>query len=213
MDSTLRQLKGLTGKLIGPLMDVCLPLGVARRSWLDVDDFKKINDEFGHKVGDEVINHLAEILKENIRAPDLAARTGGDEFAVLLVETTVVRGVEVADRLRQTIKASDFPTGGSEIITGASFGIAEFLSEERTTTELLVRRADAALYEAKRDGRNRVSQAQPVKRATRAERLIEQTLRSLKSPSRNVASSLGAITQPFMASQLHALVQSASTFL
>ncbi|HEY8185288.1 MAG TPA: diguanylate cyclase [Pyrinomonadaceae bacterium] len=133
---------------------------------LDVDDLKKINDEFGHKGGDEVINHLAEILQENIRAPDLAARTGGDEFAVLLVETTVVRGVEVADRLRQTIKASDFPTGGSETIKiTASFGIAEFRSEERTSPELLVRRADAALYEAKREGRDRVSQAQPVKRA------------------------------------------------
>jgi diguanylate cyclase (GGDEF)-like protein len=133
---------------------------------LDIDDFKKINDEFGHKAGDEVINHLAEILQESIRAPDLAARIGGDEFAVLLVETTVVKGVEVADRLRQTIKASDFPTGGSGTIKiTASFGIAEFLSEERTSPELLARRADAALYEAKREGRDRVRQAQPLKRA------------------------------------------------
>lgn len=133
---------------------------------LDIDDFKKINDEFGHKTGDEVINHLAEILQEGIRAPDLGARIGGDEFAVILVETTIARGFEVADRLRQTIKASDFPAGGSGTIKiTASFGIVEFLSDERTSAELLARRADAALYEAKREGRDRVSQAQPLKRA------------------------------------------------
>jgi two-component system cell cycle response regulator len=133
---------------------------------LDIDDFKKINDQFGHKAGDEVINHLAKILHEGVRAPDLAARIGGDEFAVLLVETTLVKGLEVADRLRQTIKISDFstPESGTIKIT-ASMGIAELISDERTTPELLARRADAALYEAKRQGRDRVNEAQPLRRA------------------------------------------------
>ena len=133
---------------------------------LDIDDFKKINDEFGHKAGDEVINHLAKILHEGVRSPDLAARIGGDEFAVLLVETTLVKGLEVADRLRQTIKASYFSTAESGTIKiTASMGIAELISDERTTPELLARRADAALYEAKRQGRDRINEAQPLRRA------------------------------------------------
>ncbi|HEV2826209.1 MAG TPA: diguanylate cyclase [Pyrinomonadaceae bacterium] len=133
---------------------------------LDIDDFKKINDEFGHIAGDEVINHLAKILQEGVRAPDLAARIGGDEFAVLLVETSLDKGLEVADRLRQMIKASDFPTAGSGTLKiTVSVGIAESPSDERTTPEVLARRADAALYEAKREGRDRVNQAQPLRRA------------------------------------------------
>ncbi|HUQ30624.1 MAG TPA: diguanylate cyclase [Pyrinomonadaceae bacterium] len=136
---------------------------------LDIDDFKKINDTFGHETGDEVINHLAKILHDGIRAPDLVARIGGDEFAVLLVETNVIKGFEVADRLRQTIKDSDFPTAGSagsgSLKITASFGIAELPPDEPTTPELLARRADAALYEAKREGRDRVNTAQPLRRA------------------------------------------------
>lgn len=133
---------------------------------LDIDDFKKINDEFGHNAGDEVINELAKILQEHIRAPDLAARIGGDEFAVLLVETTMVKGLEVAERLRQEIKASNFPTGGSGTIkVTASVGIVESLPDERTTSEVLARRADAALYAAKREGRDRVNQAAPLRQA------------------------------------------------
>src|SRR5687767_6985021 len=123
---------------------------------LDIDDFKKINDEFGHNAGDEVINHLAKVLQEHIRVPDLAARIGGDEFAVLLVETALAKGLEVAARLREEIKASDFHTRSGRIKITASVGIAESLPDERTTSEVLVRRADSALYAAKREGRDRV---------------------------------------------------------
>ena len=123
---------------------------------VDIDDFKKINDTFGHEAGNEVIRHLAKTLQEGIRGPDLAARIGGDEFALILVETTVARGFEVADRLRRTIKASRFPTAGSGTTTiTASFGIAESPSDAQTTAELLAC-ADAALYEAKHQGRDRV---------------------------------------------------------
>ena len=84
---------------------------------------------------------------------------------MLLVETNVVKGFEVADRLRQTIKTSNFPTTGSGTIKiTASLGIAELAPDEQTTPELLARRADAALYEAKREGRDRVKQAQPLRR-------------------------------------------------
>jgi diguanylate cyclase (GGDEF)-like protein len=124
---------------------------------VDIDDFKKINDQFGHEAGDKVIQRMSQILQEGIRTPDLAARIGGDEFALLLVETNAVRGLEVADRLRQTIKATDFSTTGSETIrTTASFGLVEAPLAEQTTAELLGRQADAALYEAKRQGRDQV---------------------------------------------------------
>jgi diguanylate cyclase (GGDEF)-like protein len=135
---------------------------------LDIDDFKKINDEFGHNAGDRVINDLAKILREHIRAPDLAARIGGDEFAVLLVETTAVKGLEVAERLRQTIKACDFLAGQSGTIKiTASIGIVESQPDKRTTSEVLARRADSALYAAKREGRDRVNQAEPLRQARR----------------------------------------------
>ena len=138
---------------------------------LDIDDFKKINDEFGHNVGDEVINHVAKILQEHIRVPDLAARIGGDEFAVLLVETTVVKGLEVAERLREEIKASDFYTRSGRIKITASVGIAESLPDQRTTSEVLARRADSALYAAKREGRDRVNPARADHATTPSNRL------------------------------------------
>lgn len=134
---------------------------------LDIDDFKKINDEFGHNAGDEVINQLAKVLQEHIRLPDLAARIGGDEFAVLLVETTVDKGLEVAERLRQEIKASDFHTGSETIKITVSVGVAESLPDNRTTSKVLGRRADSALYAAKREGRDRVNQAEPLRQPRR----------------------------------------------
>ena len=130
---------------------------------LDIDDFKKINDEFGHNAGDEVINHLAKVLQGQVRLPDLAARIGGDEFAVLLVETTLVKGLEVAERLRQEIKSSDFQTGSKTIKMTVSVGIAELIPDKRTTPEALGRLADAALYAAKREGRDRVKQAESIR--------------------------------------------------
>ena len=151
---------------------------------LDIDEFKQINDTFGHETGDVVIHHLAKTLHDGIRSPDLVARIGGDEFAVLLVETNIVKGFEVADRLRQTIKASNFPTAGSEAIQiTASFGIAELALDERTTPDLLARRADAALYEAKRGGRDRVVQAQPLRRTRVAPLSKKGSQRSGEQPN------------------------------
>lgn len=125
---------------------------------LDIDNFKIVNDTFGHEAGDEAIRHLAKSLQEGIRGIDLAARIGGDEFAVILTETDAARGVEVAERLRQAIKAVGIPTVKSTTarIT-ASFGVAESSSGAQTTADLLAC-ADAALYEAKHGGRDRVAQ-------------------------------------------------------
>jgi diguanylate cyclase (GGDEF)-like protein len=127
---------------------------------LDIDEFKKINDTFGHEAGDDAIRHLAKTLQEGIRGVDLAARIGGDEFAVALPETDAARGFEIGDRLRRTIKATEIPTAGSATarIT-VSIGIVESQFGVRTAPELLAC-ADAALYEAKHQGRDRVMQGQ-----------------------------------------------------
>lgn len=125
---------------------------------LDIDNFKRVNDTFGHEAGDEAIRRLAKILQEGIRGIDLGARVGGDEFAVILAETNLARGVEVAERLRQAIKAAEIPKVGS---ISASFGVAESPRCAQNTHELLAC-ADAALYEAKHQGRNQVIQGQLI---------------------------------------------------
>lgn len=122
---------------------------------LDIDDFKKVNDSFGHEAGDEALRHLAKTLQEGIRGIDLAARIGGDEFALVLTETDMTRGIEIAERLRQAVKATEIRVVGSITI---SLGVAESPSCGQTTTELQSC-ADAALYEAKHQGRDRVEPA------------------------------------------------------
>jgi diguanylate cyclase (GGDEF)-like protein len=119
---------------------------------LDIDDFKKVNDSFGHEAGDEALRRLAKTLQEGIRGIDLAARFGGDEFALILTETEETRGFEVAERLRKAVRALEIPAVGS--IT-ASLGVAESPSCGQTTTELQGC-ADSSLYEAKHQGRDRV---------------------------------------------------------
>src|SRR5215216_248227 len=119
---------------------------------LDIDMFKNLNDSFGHDVGDDAIRRISRVLREGTRGIDLAARIGGDEFAVLLVETRKEGGLEVAERLRTAIKALEIPKAGH--IT-ASFGVAECPGAAQTAAEIL-KAADVALYEAKRNGRDQV---------------------------------------------------------
>jgi len=119
---------------------------------LDVDHFKLVNDAYGHEGGDEALRRLGHVLQTGTRGVDTAARVGGEEFAIILTETDFAHGLEVAERLRQTIKETDIPEAGR--IT-ASIGLAEFNESMRDGHELYGI-ADAALYEAKRQGRDRV---------------------------------------------------------
>lgn len=119
---------------------------------IDIDNFKRLNDTFGHNAGDEAIRLIGRVLREGTRGIDLAARIGGEEFAVVLVETNQEGGMEVAERLRIAIRTMSIPFAGR--IT-ASFGVAECPSCAQTSDGIL-NAADTALYEAKRNGRDRV---------------------------------------------------------
>ncbi|MCA1772490.1 MAG: diguanylate cyclase [Halomonas sp.] len=117
---------------------------------LDIDHFKFINDTYGHHVGDEVLVEFARLLSNNLREIDLCARWGGEEFMVLIPETTRDQALQLADKLRQLIADTPFPS--VEHIT-ASFGVVEIDNESAVD---IIKRIDRALYEAKRSGRNRV---------------------------------------------------------
>jgi two-component system cell cycle response regulator len=119
---------------------------------LDIDHFKLVNDTYGHEGGDETLRRLGHVLQTGTRGVDTAARIGGEEFAVILTETDFEHGLEVAERLRKTIRETDVNEGGHVTV---SIGLAEFNEQLRDGRELYGL-ADTALYEAKRQGRDRV---------------------------------------------------------
>lgn len=126
---------------------------------LDVDHFKNLNDSYGHPFGDLVLQRLGELLTQSCRATDAACRFGGEELALVLTETPTTGGVVLAERLREAIASLGFRPRTTNIQVTASFGVAgvdEFDSRAAVDPHALVARADWALYEAKRAGRNRV---------------------------------------------------------
>jgi diguanylate cyclase (GGDEF)-like protein len=125
---------------------------------MDVDHFKRINDQHGHPGGDAVLRSLGEILKGSLRPEDLAARYGGEEFAVMLRNTYATQLLPVAERLRQKIEAAVIEYTGATIRFTASIGLATLAGGNFATPEELLRAADANLYRAKAAGRNRVAQ-------------------------------------------------------
>jgi two-component system cell cycle response regulator len=127
---------------------------------LDVDFFKPINDTHGHDVGDRVLQELALRLKAQVRAIDLCCRMGGEEFLVILPETSLQVGFTVAERLRRAIAIKPFNAGAKSgpLAITMSVGVAGY-EAVNDTPEVLLKRADEALYKAKRSGRNRVVSA------------------------------------------------------
>jgi diguanylate cyclase (GGDEF)-like protein len=130
---------------------------------LDIDYFKKLNDEFGHLLGDEVLRQVSTIFQQHLRKGDVVCRYGGEEFALLLPQTSGENAYEVADKLRRTAEAYHFP-GVPRPVT-ISAGVAAYPACGKTRDEV-VSAADAALYHAKLSGRNRVISAENTRAAT-----------------------------------------------
>jgi len=122
---------------------------------VDFDNFKAINDDYGHEAGDKVIVAFGQLCKELMREHDLVARLGGEEFVVLLPETPMDEAMTVADRLRETFQKLPIEAGPGTLNVTASIGVAE-ATPEKDSLQSLINRADGALYEAKQAGRNRI---------------------------------------------------------
>lgn len=123
---------------------------------MDIDHFKGINDTYGHRTGDTVLEHLGELCRQALRDMDTVGRMGGEEFAVLLPQTDRPHASEAAERLRRTIAAAEIPLAqGRPLRFTVSIGVAT-LAEANTNIDTLLSQADEALYAAKNAGRNRV---------------------------------------------------------
>jgi len=138
----------------GTLLDYCrtetLPISVIM---LDIDFFKKINDQFGHAVGDKALQHVANLLQRNLRASDISCRFGGEEFAILLPNTGDEEAKATAEKMRQLIESSPAIMHGNQHLNiTASFGI----SDAGENMDDLLNHADEAMYKAKNNGRNMV---------------------------------------------------------
>jgi len=120
---------------------------------IDIDYFKKVNDTYGHPVGDLVLKGVSKILQHEIRDIDIAARYGGEEFVVILPGTDSISARNIAERLRKEIMAETFTSGGRNLKVTVSIGIATVPAEARTKEEL-IEKTDQALYHAKHNGRN-----------------------------------------------------------
>ncbi|NBB93331.1 MAG: diguanylate cyclase [Gammaproteobacteria bacterium] len=121
----------------------------------DLDHFKRVNDEFGHAAGDEVLHAVGETMQQHLRAEDLAVRWGGEEFLLLLPSTSLDQAVQVADKVRRAIAAVPIDCQDRAVPVTISLGAAQLAAGEEVAD--LVRRADDAMYRAKKAGRNRVS--------------------------------------------------------
>ncbi len=127
---------------------------------LDLDHFKSVNDTYGHDIGNEVLQHTADILRASIRRLDIACRYGGEEFAIILPGTSLLTSLTVAERIRTTLKETPVITqSGKTLTVTASIGVAVFQQPFQDTAQSLIKRADEQLYRAKHKGRNQVCHA------------------------------------------------------
>ena len=124
---------------------------------IDIDHFKKVNDTYGHDVGDAVLKELALLIQESSRDTDLPCRLGGEEFILILPRVTQHDAAQIAERLRQRVERTRLPDVGHITV---SIGIANWPSDAVNVTAVL-KLADDMLYKAKREGRNRVEAYTP----------------------------------------------------
>ncbi len=121
---------------------------------IDVDNFKQINDTYGHRKGDVVLKEVAQSIKRTIRTSDLVARYGGEEFAAILPHTDLAGGVNEAERIRKTIESIVFEDISKDDHVTVSLGVATYPSDGIANAEDIISKADNALYQAKNKGKN-----------------------------------------------------------
>jgi diguanylate cyclase (GGDEF)-like protein len=126
---------------------------------LDADHFKKVNDTWGHEVGNQALKLIAQCITNNIRKLDIPCRYGGEEFAVIFPSTDIDVSIQVAERVRTAVENAVFNTGDTKNSTTSvtiSIGISSYQGQQDDSWQKLVERADQELYRAKQEGRNRV---------------------------------------------------------
>ena len=123
--------------------------------YFDVDHFKSINDRYGHYIGDLVLRQIGDVCRKELRNIDICGRLGGEEFVIILPESSIENAISVSERLRVAVKDIKVPGKEGVIVVSASFGVAAVRQDEKDFDELL-KRADKALYRAKMNGRDRV---------------------------------------------------------
>jgi diguanylate cyclase (GGDEF)-like protein len=124
---------------------------------IDIDNFRGVNERFGHSVGDEVLRGVSQIFRNNLREVDILARYGGEEFVLLLPETGLNEALGVAGRLLYTVRSTPIATSVGDVPVTISIGISGLASQDEITLDRLMDRADRALYQSKKNGRNRVT--------------------------------------------------------
>jgi diguanylate cyclase (GGDEF)-like protein len=123
---------------------------------LDIDNFKLFNDSYGHLEGDKVLRRIGEIIKSCLRKMDSAYRYGGEEFTILLPETSAKEAMVVAQRIRSAVEDERFiPSRNESGLVTVSIGVSEYLPKEEIAN--FIKRSDSAMYDSKRSGRNSVS--------------------------------------------------------
>jgi diguanylate cyclase (GGDEF)-like protein len=128
---------------------------------MDIDNFKSLNDTYGHQVGDQLLAGFADVVRRQLRAVDTAARYGGEEFAIILPRTSLVDALTMAERIRAAVSEFSVTVDGRRVGTTASFGIAAFPESGGVSGEDVVHLADQALYRAKDSGKDRVELSWP----------------------------------------------------
>lgn len=164
----LAMVDGLTGLFMRRYFDARIEEEIERSKrygtpfsvvMMDVDDFKKLNDEHGHLIGDRVLRSIANTVKAQLRGVDTPSRYGGEEIAVILPRSDMVSAYNVGERIRAAIAESRITTDSDPplvLTVSASFGVASYPESKAVDGEDLIRRADRALYRAKKTGKNRV---------------------------------------------------------
>ncbi|MGD1821746.1 MAG: diguanylate cyclase [Pleomorphochaeta sp.] len=123
---------------------------------IDIDQFKSINDNYGHSIGDEILKLTAKSIKDNLQLEDISSRIGGEEFAVILPSSTLDEAINIAQNIRKSVeKISYLSEKQIEVHTSISIGVAKLIETDKSVDDILSR-ADKALYKAKKDGRNQV---------------------------------------------------------